>query len=264
MATWEDVARIALALPETDEGISRDLRHWRMKDRGFVWERPLRRSDLEALGDAAPDRPEAGRPGRAPRRQGGAPRRRPGRLLHHAALRRLSGRPRAPGPRPRRSVRVPAALWAVGPRWLAWHESSPASRAKSDGGAESSPPARLRSDEHTRSFAAAVFSNAGGSDVRPFAVTSPYVRRSPRPAGPTVMSGKRPFAGFCLSRTPKSIAATRRSFPAASGRGPHDRAHRAQAATSFAAVSASLLRAVAIGTSFGTLRGSVARSRSSP
>jgi hypothetical protein len=60
MATSEDVARIALALPETDEGISRDLRHWRVKDKGFVWERPLRRSDLEALGDAAPEGPILG------------------------------------------------------------------------------------------------------------------------------------------------------------------------------------------------------------
>ncbi len=31
-----------------------------MRDKGFVWERPLRRSDLEALGDAAPDGPILG------------------------------------------------------------------------------------------------------------------------------------------------------------------------------------------------------------
>ena len=31
-----------------------------MKDKGFVWERPLRRSDIEALGDAAPDGPILG------------------------------------------------------------------------------------------------------------------------------------------------------------------------------------------------------------
>jgi hypothetical protein len=60
VATWEDVRRIALALPETDEYISRDQRHWRVKERGFVWERPLRRSDLEALGDDAPDGPILG------------------------------------------------------------------------------------------------------------------------------------------------------------------------------------------------------------
>ena len=60
MATWADVERIALALPETSEGLSREQRHWRVKDKGFVWERPLRRSDLEALGDSAPDGPILG------------------------------------------------------------------------------------------------------------------------------------------------------------------------------------------------------------
>jgi hypothetical protein len=60
VATFDDVRRIALALPETSEEISRDLRHWRVKDKGFVWERPLRRSDLDALGDAAPDGPILG------------------------------------------------------------------------------------------------------------------------------------------------------------------------------------------------------------
>ena len=60
MASWDDVREIALALPETSEAISRDLRHWRVKDKGFVWERPLRRSDLEALGDDAPDGPILG------------------------------------------------------------------------------------------------------------------------------------------------------------------------------------------------------------
>jgi hypothetical protein len=60
VASWEDVRRIALALPETEERISRDLRQWRVKDKLFVWERPLRRADLEALGDDAPDGPILG------------------------------------------------------------------------------------------------------------------------------------------------------------------------------------------------------------
>jgi hypothetical protein len=60
VASWDDVRRIALALPETSERLSRDLRQWRVKDKLFVWERPLRRSDLEALGDAAPDGPILG------------------------------------------------------------------------------------------------------------------------------------------------------------------------------------------------------------
>jgi hypothetical protein len=60
VASWDDVRRIALGLPETSEQLSRDLRQWRVKDKGFVWERPLRRADLEALGDQAPDGPILG------------------------------------------------------------------------------------------------------------------------------------------------------------------------------------------------------------
>jgi hypothetical protein len=60
VATWEDVRRIALALPETSEVLSRDLCQWRVKDKLFVWERPLRRGDLESLGDGAPDGPILG------------------------------------------------------------------------------------------------------------------------------------------------------------------------------------------------------------
>jgi hypothetical protein len=58
--SFDDVRRIALALPETSEAQSRGLAQWRVKDKGFVWERPLRRSDLEALGDAPPDGPILG------------------------------------------------------------------------------------------------------------------------------------------------------------------------------------------------------------
>ena len=60
MATWDDVRRIALALHGTTEAVSWEHAHWRVKDKGFVWERPLRRSDLEALGDAAPNGPILG------------------------------------------------------------------------------------------------------------------------------------------------------------------------------------------------------------
>jgi hypothetical protein len=60
VATWEDVRRLALALPETSERLSRDLRQWRVRDKLFVWERPLRRADLEALGDRAPEGPILG------------------------------------------------------------------------------------------------------------------------------------------------------------------------------------------------------------
>jgi hypothetical protein len=60
VATWDDVRRIALGLPEASEDVSRDLRRWLVKDKGFVWERPLRRADYEALGDAAPEGPILG------------------------------------------------------------------------------------------------------------------------------------------------------------------------------------------------------------
>ncbi len=60
MATWDDVRRLALALPETNERESRGSRQWRVKDKLFVWERPLRASDVEALGDAAPEGPILG------------------------------------------------------------------------------------------------------------------------------------------------------------------------------------------------------------
>ena len=57
MADWEDVQRGALALPEVEEGSSYGSRAWTVRKKGFVWERPLRRGDLEALGAAAPDGP---------------------------------------------------------------------------------------------------------------------------------------------------------------------------------------------------------------
>jgi hypothetical protein len=60
MATWDDVRRLALAMPEATEVVSRGRNQWRVKDKLFVWERPLRRSDLAALGDAAPDGPILG------------------------------------------------------------------------------------------------------------------------------------------------------------------------------------------------------------
>jgi hypothetical protein len=54
MADWDDVRRIALDLPETREDSRRGLASWRVRDKLFVWERPLRPSDLRALGDDAP------------------------------------------------------------------------------------------------------------------------------------------------------------------------------------------------------------------
>jgi hypothetical protein len=54
MTSLDDVARVCLALPDTSEVISRGARQWRVHDKLFVWERPLRRRDLEELAHAAP------------------------------------------------------------------------------------------------------------------------------------------------------------------------------------------------------------------
>lgn len=55
MASWNDVRRIALALPGTSEETTAHVRRaWIVNKKFFVWERPLRKSDLDALGDAAP------------------------------------------------------------------------------------------------------------------------------------------------------------------------------------------------------------------
>jgi hypothetical protein len=60
MAGWDDVRRIALALPETSERTSHGNASWRVRDKPFVWERPLRPADLRVLGDAAPNGPILG------------------------------------------------------------------------------------------------------------------------------------------------------------------------------------------------------------
>jgi hypothetical protein len=60
MTDWDDVRRLALALPDTGERLSRDLGQWRVHDKLFVWERPLRRADLDALGSGAPNGPILG------------------------------------------------------------------------------------------------------------------------------------------------------------------------------------------------------------
>jgi hypothetical protein len=60
VATWDDVRRIALSLPEASERKSRENCQWRVRDKLFVWERPLRSSDLKALGEDAPSGPILG------------------------------------------------------------------------------------------------------------------------------------------------------------------------------------------------------------
>jgi len=55
MVSLDEVAKVCLALPETTEVVSRGARQWRVTDKLFVWERPLRHKDLDELGDAAPE-----------------------------------------------------------------------------------------------------------------------------------------------------------------------------------------------------------------
>ena len=58
MATWDDVARLARALPEVTEEPTHDQnRSWRVRDKAFAWERPLRPKDVAELGAAAPAGP---------------------------------------------------------------------------------------------------------------------------------------------------------------------------------------------------------------
>jgi hypothetical protein len=55
VATLDDVRRLALALPEVEEGTSYGNLAWKVKGKVFVWERPLRNRDRSDLGAAAPD-----------------------------------------------------------------------------------------------------------------------------------------------------------------------------------------------------------------
>jgi len=58
MATWEDVDRLALALPEAVASPSHaGTRSWRVQDKAFAWERGLRQADVAELGDAVPEGP---------------------------------------------------------------------------------------------------------------------------------------------------------------------------------------------------------------
>ncbi len=56
MATWSEVRKIALSFPQVvEEPMGQGGgRAWKVGKKGFVWERPLRKNDIAALGDAAP------------------------------------------------------------------------------------------------------------------------------------------------------------------------------------------------------------------
>lgn len=52
--TWADAARLIEKLPDAVAGATFGQRAWKVKGRLFVWERPLRKTELAVLGDAAP------------------------------------------------------------------------------------------------------------------------------------------------------------------------------------------------------------------
>ena len=60
MASWDDVAAIALALPESEEQPLHGWRSWRVRKKLFVWERPLSEKEITELGEAAPEGPVLG------------------------------------------------------------------------------------------------------------------------------------------------------------------------------------------------------------
>ena len=56
MATLDDVARIALELPEVVEADRRGSRTWSVAGKTFAWERTYSKADLERFGDEVPPR----------------------------------------------------------------------------------------------------------------------------------------------------------------------------------------------------------------
>jgi hypothetical protein len=54
MATVEDAARLAMAMPEVTEGTRWGNRTWSVAGKGFAWERPFSKADIKRFGDATP------------------------------------------------------------------------------------------------------------------------------------------------------------------------------------------------------------------
>src|SRR5256885_17031217 len=54
MATLDDVARMAAALPEVTEGERHGNRTWFVGGKAFAWDRPFSKADIRRFGDQAP------------------------------------------------------------------------------------------------------------------------------------------------------------------------------------------------------------------
>jgi hypothetical protein len=54
VASFDDVARLALALPDAVEGERHGHRTWSVAGKAFAWERPFSKADIRRFGDATP------------------------------------------------------------------------------------------------------------------------------------------------------------------------------------------------------------------